>query len=561
MAGRPELVKSRVVHCVLVLACLFLWMTKVWLIPRLNINWDEFFFLSNVHAATRGELTQSLQTFYTHLFAWLPWLSGDEIEQIRAARVLMVALLGVSALLVQRLAARWFPPAAAWTAALAFLAMWPTLKHGGSFRADSLLLPLQLAALVVLTQPQQSDRNRGLGAGVLLGFATAITIKAVLLAPVVAVLGIGELREWRRGLLRLSWLAAAALVTAAALLAAHRLSLEGTDAGAFGAAAEGAWRTTIDDAPWFPQIETLKGLLREDLAFWLVAGAGLAWALWRRLWPVAACALALLPVVFYRNSYSYYYVVMWAPACLTIAAAAAGTHEMAARVARPWIAGTAAFMLAALLGAQGVRQLYGLSYPRQLEQRELVAAVHTIFPEPVPYIDHSGMIASFRKVNFFMSTWGVEGYLARGRPFMPRAVASFRPPLLIENRSELIPGTRRFGMLLAQDRELIESLYQPYWGPIRIAGAAATIRGPEAVVLQLPFEGSYRLESAHAVRIDGRYVQPGAAIDVSPDRLAVSVVAAIHSDSDTPLTVRLLWATAGQPPAHPPWSRDYYDGL
>jgi 4-amino-4-deoxy-L-arabinose transferase-like glycosyltransferase len=213
MAGRPGLVKPRVVQWVLVLACLFFWVTKFWLIPRLNINWDEFFFLSNVHAATRGELTQSLQTFYTRLFAWLPGMSGDEIDQIRVARVLMVALLGFSALLVQRLAARWFPPAAAWTAALAFLAMWPTLKHGGSFRADSLLLPLQLAALVVLTHPRHSDRNRGLGAGVLLGLATAISIKAVLLAPVVAVLGMEHLREWRRGLWRLVWLGAAALIS------------------------------------------------------------------------------------------------------------------------------------------------------------------------------------------------------------------------------------------------------------------------------------------------------------------------------------------------------------
>jgi hypothetical protein len=314
------------------------------------------------------------------------------------------------------------------------------------------------------------------------------------------------------------------------------------------------------DLPWFPQARTLREMLYVDRAFWLVAAAGLGWALYRRLWPVAACALALLPVVFYRNSFVYFYVPMWAPACVLFAAAFAGVRELASRGARPMIASVASLSLAALLGAHGLRQLPYLAIPRQDEQRELVAAVHAIFPEPVAYIDHSGMIASFRKANLFMTSWAMQGYLDNGRPFMPTAIARFRPPLLIGNRGELIPGTRVYGRLLAEDRAIIESGYQPYWGNLRIAGAAATIDGSQPVALELPFGGRYRLESLQAVRIDGHLVEPGAVIEVSDDRLKVVASTSTTATSGEPLAMRLLWADA-RPPPPAPTSVDYYDGL
>lgn len=562
MAGRRDVVKPGAAQWALALACVLLWVVKFWLVWRLNINWDEFFYLSQVHGAARGELNQALQTAFTHLFLWLPRIEGDEIVQIHAARVLMVVLLGASALLIQRLAARWFPPMAAWAAALAFLALWPTMKHGGSFRADSLLLPLQLGALVVLTHPRLGDRGQGLGAGLLLGLAAAVSVKVVLLAPVVAVVGWGEHRDWRRGLMRMAWLTGAAVVTAAVVIGAHLLTVTGQDAsGAMGTMARGAWKKTVHDTPWFPQPGTLREMLVEDGAFWMVAAAGLSWALWRRLWLVAACALALLPIVFYRNSFAYYYVVMAGPAAVTIAAAVAGLHDLVIRVVRPGFANAVALALVALLGAQGLRDLHFLAQPRQEAQRQLISAVHTIFPNPVPYIDHSGMIASFRKANFFMSTWGVENYVARNSPFMPAAIARYQPPLLIGNRFELVPGTGNYGMLLERDRQIIETQYQPYWGPIRVAGASALIDGRGPVPMELPFAGRYRLESPMAAWIDGVLVRPGEAIVVGRDRLVVEVTANPEEAFDEQKAVRLLWADAQPPPASPPVSLNYYDGL
>lgn len=543
-------------------ACVGLWGVKFWLAFRLNINWDEFLYLSQVHAAVRGEVNHAWQTSYTYLFAWLPGMAGDEIDHIHAARMLTVFLLGVSAVLIQRLACRWLPAPFAWVAAMAFLAMWPTMKHGGSFRADSLLLPLQLSALLLLTHPGLGNRDRGIAAGAVLGLAAAVTVKVILLTPVVLAFVAGDSRDWRSGFQRLAWLALAAMITAIVLVGAHMLSIRAQDGlAAAGVAAGHAWQKTLQDAPWFPQASTMREMLREDFVFWMVAAGGAVWALWRRRWVVAACGLALSPIAFYRNSYAYYYVVMWAPASILVATAIAAAHCAMTRMARPALAAMVAVSLAVLLFAQGLRDIPYLSHPRQAEQRQLIAAVHSIFPDPVPYIDHSGMIASFRKVNFFMSNWGVERYLARGRPFMPSAIEQFQPPMLIMNRAELVPGTGSFARLLPEDRRIIETQYLRYWGPIRIAGASGIVGAEQSAVLELPFGGEYRLASPSSVVIDGKTIAPGDVIEVPRANPIVTVNSGVVTAPDVWQEVRLVWAAAQPAPARPPVSSAYYDSL
>jgi hypothetical protein len=563
MAARATEVKTGPMQWALALACVALLAAKFWLVSRLNISWDEFYFLHLVHAQERGQPTQGLQTAHTHLFGWLPRLSGDEIEQILAGRLMMVALLGASALMIQRLSSRWLSQPAAWVSALAFLSLWPSLKHGGSFRADSILLPLQLASLLVLTHPRLGDRIRGVGAGALLGAATAVTIKAVLLAPVVLVLAVRDWTHWRRELRSLVWLGAAATMTAAVLLGLHLSAVAGTAAEGATTSARNAWEETISRTPWLPRSATLEEQFSAGSLFWFVAGFGVVWALKRRLWSVAGCALSFLPVLFYRNSYAYFFVVMWGPASVTIGAAAQATQDFASR-RRPLYGAIAMGLFSILLVGHGLRDLHRLSSPRQLEQRQLIAAVHQIFPEPVAYIDHAGLIASFRKSNFFMSTWGVSEYRRAGEPFMPSALQRDRPVLLISTRGELTPGTLRFQQLLGPDREMITSFYLPYWGPIRVAGGATEIIEQRETFLELPFGGRYRLETDMPVLIDGQRQQPGDVITVFDNRLKLKIEAdknAVAVEGQGPEVVRLLWAAARPPPKDPPLPGSYYDFL
>src|SRR5688572_4385095 len=136
--------------------CVSLFVYKLVLVRRLNINWDEFYFLNHIYDLLQGELTLVMQGAYTHAFTWVARVPGNEIDQIDAARMLMVGLLGLTAVLVWRLGKIWLTGVAAAVPPLVFLAATPVMEHGGSFRADSLLAPLSIAALVLLFRPARS---------------------------------------------------------------------------------------------------------------------------------------------------------------------------------------------------------------------------------------------------------------------------------------------------------------------------------------------------------------------------------------------------------------------
>src|SRR5688572_22789254 len=166
---------------VLVAACLALLSWKARAIWTININWDEFYFLTHVHALVRGDLAIPFQTTYAQAFRWLPWIGG-EMAQIHAARLCMFLLLAVAVWQIVRLSSRWTSAGAALTAALAFLCLLPTQIHGASFRADSMLLPLLLGVLLLLTRPIANSRANVL-AGVLCGIGIAVSVKMALFAP------------------------------------------------------------------------------------------------------------------------------------------------------------------------------------------------------------------------------------------------------------------------------------------------------------------------------------------------------------------------------------------
>ncbi len=67
-------------------ACVGILAFKFYVASRININWDEFWFLSFVHSLLRNELTMVMQGAYTHVFAWLPFAGTNEADQIVTSR-------------------------------------------------------------------------------------------------------------------------------------------------------------------------------------------------------------------------------------------------------------------------------------------------------------------------------------------------------------------------------------------------------------------------------------------------------------------------------------------
>lgn len=69
-----------------------------------NVNWDEFYFLSHVHANLDGRLDLPLQTVFVHAFGWLADVSGNEVDQIAIARLVMLGFFVASCLALHRIA-------------------------------------------------------------------------------------------------------------------------------------------------------------------------------------------------------------------------------------------------------------------------------------------------------------------------------------------------------------------------------------------------------------------------------------------------------------------------
>lgn len=544
-------------------ACAAILAAQVFLMWRINVNWDEFLFLTHVHALLRGDLDLVLQATYTHLFTWLPYV-GDEMAQIIAARGVMLVLFAISAVLIAKLASRWASMPASLIGLLCFLSAAPVLRHGGSFRADSLLLPLVLGAAVLITRPRRSARTDIL-IGVLFGVAIAMTIKAVLFAPMLFALALLETRpvqaplsvrmrsfvsRWALPVVVSVGVFAAIVLLHAWLLPPHANEGMSDYAGTVA-------RKALLDTPLFPRWDYFKDVVDADLATWLLIGMGTLAAVVRRNWSAAACVLALLPIAVYRNAFPYFYVVMLAPASVLAALAVEEVRGFASRRASKlnWLP----LALAAPLLLQAFVHISVLKTDGQWPQRQTVAAVHQVFPRPVPYIDHSGMMASFPKVNFFMSSWGVESYRAAGKGFMRDALREHRPPLLLANRGEIDPMSPSFKRLLPEDRELINRFYLPYWGPIWVAAGHAEAPSEGTVIMALPFPGSYRVAARQPVVIDGVTRKNGDLVEVQDEDVTVSLPPG--AAPGRPFNVVLVTAEARSPPAEPANFFGVYMGL
>ncbi len=501
------------------------------LVFRMNVNWDEFYFLSLVHDYLRGTLPLPFQTFHVHLFAWLPDIAGDEMAEILAARLAMTLLGIASAALIYGIGRRFLTRAGALFGLLAYLSFGYVIEHGASFRADPLLTVLGLTAIFAILR-----RPGGAAGAVLAGAAGAVgllfSIKiALLLALVGAVylcLIIASANRWRAMVEPAVFLVTLA-VCFVPLFLLHRgtLSVEETGATAFltGAAAKTLTGQGLAKMLNYALLSALR-----NPAIWLMLLGGFAIALRE-----AACCRTravgekLIPVVLsfllptlllYRNAFPYYYAFALAPA-----APLAGlfydrlTSPVRKSLHRgPLLPASLILMLGATLALNVQRA----SPDFQAAQRQLLRIVHETFREPVLYMDGYGMVGSFPRASFFMSSWGMENYVAAGRPFFSGAVLDAPPLLVVANSPELADAllperaiaAPRIALLDADIRYLREN-YRPYWGVIFLPGRQiADDAAEEDRRFPIAVAGSYRLTAAAAVILDGRSVAPGAVISL-----------------------------------------------
>ncbi len=483
------------------------------LLFRLNINWDEYFFLSHIHSFLAGRLTDPMQTFHVHILAGVAALPLSDPDQIMAGRLLMALCEAGALACLYRIARVFVEPVHALFAPVAWCGAVYSLDHGMSFRADPMASFLMMASLALLFAGRLCWR-RGIAAGLLAALGLLVTIKSVFYLP-----AFGAAFVWRMGeidsrtrVIAIFAAAATVLVTAGgALWLWHGSGLAEASAAkgssiAQTAAAASARSEQIADKVLFSQ-----GLFpRGDVVVRWAAGSALTMFLLlagvlaaiRIAWskdPVRGIALLLLAVplaslVFYRNAFPYFFPFILFPAA-TLAALAAE------RIASPLLRSALAGGMLAVLGVQ-----FGNGWQRdQSAQREIATTVHKLFPRPVPYIDRNGMIPSYPKAGFFMSTWGVEGVVANGHPALAPVIAGQQPPLVIVNTPVLevaLDPAHRGGkpVLGRADVAALRDNYIHHWGAIWVAGKRLAETDADFAIV---ISGAYTLECAGSRMLDG----------------------------------------------------------
>ncbi len=521
-----------------------------------NVNWDEFYFLSHVHAWLDGRLDRPMQTFFVHGFGWLAWVPGTEVDQIVAARLVMVACVAVTCAAIFRIGSRLADPADARLAVLAYLASGFVSAHGASFRADPIAASLLMTALAVL----MTTRMRAwqvMAVALLCAIALLVTVKSVLYLP--AFLGALVWRWPNRALVGRGLVAGAlAIGLAAVLYLSHSAVITVAAENATVANAREAVGTSLLSGELLPRrTEILQwGLL--SLPALVLAGSALAAGSGRpggdpaeasniRRWVLlVALSLPLLSVVVYRNAFPYFFPFVSPPFMVLAAVGAAGLRRQGRLV--PVVA--AMLALATLQAVLAWRE-------DNAAQRATLAEVHRLFPTPVPYIDPHGMVSSFPMQGFFMSTWGLDSYRAAGVPRFATIIADARPPLLLANRATMALAVRygasRPGALLPEDQQVLHETYVHHAGTIWLAGRALTGTGG-ALRFTMPFAGHYRLEASGPVTIDGAAITPGTvlSLDASPHVLIAG----------NGIALRLVWATESPDEALPDLPEDgLYSGF
>ncbi len=511
-----------------------------------NVNWDEFYFLSHVHAFLDGRLDRPMQTFFVHGFTWLDALPGHEMEQIFAGRLVMLACVGLTTFSVHRIALYFTDQRFADIAALGFLTSGYVLAYGASFRADPIAAALLTSSIAILLTTRLSVWQT-MAAALLAALAVLITIKSALYLPAFLAVLIWRMED-RIAVRRIIFAGILAGCICVSFYLWHASGIRVAEGNETANNAKDALNTTLLKSGLFPRSTEFISWAMLSLPQIILVGIGLrAGRNVRRVLLIVLFAAPLLSAVVYRNAFVYFYPFA-APLLMVAVAIGAqrlGSSRRLAQLVMVMLAGLS------VQAAQAIQD-------RADSQRATIAEIHRLFPEPVAYIDDSHMIASFPNPGFFMSSWGVARYQAVGQPIFAKIIAEHQPPLLIANKFALmqtmnpaqVNGTAQ--VLLPEDHKILRKSYVHYSGSIWLAGGSVMLTG-EPVELALPFPGSYRVESSQSVRI-------GTDVFASGDILSIGAEA-VKIDGPEGVAVRLIWDTGATPVAPESLDREVYTGF
>jgi len=546
--------------------------SRVFIVFRYEINWDEFYYLSFIYQYLNNNLDKALQTFHVHFFSWLELVSNNEVNQIVAARAIMLLFQLATGFIIYRISRRFMDKPASLFSVLSYFCVSYVLKTGASFRVDPIATFLLMASLdLVISNLYKVKYSLLLGA--LLALSLMFTIKSALYFPTITLIFCVLLyNSWqpKRDVLRFIMIAISTVLFCGLLYYFHKLSINLATATNDIATVSGGFNKTLNHHDIFPRRFFLFHSLSLDFVFWgsftygfIVTVLSVKNGCGKFISPMNAMllltlVLPLLAVLLYRNAFPYFYAFMLAPASVFCGIAWHSLFAINNSQKRNFIAGLTLFLLFMNIIS------HGFLYPnaKNLDrQRALLNVVHKAFPSPVKYFDRCSMVSSFPQVGFFMSSWGVENYRQAGVAVLAEGIKKQQPVFFIVNSNLLNlndNATQKSQVkqgLLNADELAIQDNYIHHWGEIYVAGKKFDLK--EAGVEEQFFlfiEGVYTLEGVAEAIIDNKVIKPQETLNL----LAGSHTIKVKNNKGT---YKLRWGNKLYRPKIQPQNQAIFNGF
>lgn len=543
---------------------------KILLIFSLKIGWDEFGFLAKVHSYERGELTQTFQTFHAHILGWVSWISGNEVTQIVAGRFLLFLLLISSGFLLYGIARKFVDKTGALFSVFCWISFSNIIYHGSSLRYDSICSFLFILAAYSLLK-NDSRNYWAIAAGIVSGLSVLFSIKASihvasLLTLLVVLFAVSSEKKLitRKALLFIIFVA----LTAGIGFLAHQYYLSTTIRPYQQDFLATAASKAIATRAFFPRLSYFNETLRQNLLIWWLLAVGITYTLRDiKKGPKESAVLALpflvpvFSILFYRNAFPYYYAFLIAPAIVLCGILPTKIIRDFQRKSSKGLLVKLTVIFLIILGGAGYHFNIALANTNT-SQKELLATVHRMFPEPVPYIDGCSAVSSFPKLGFFMSTWGFETYLAAGSPVFRDILEEKHPEFLLADTPHLdfaLPRDHPFFEVnhdfLPEDLEILKDNFVQYWGMIWLPGKVLDPLKPNVTGdFEILIPGRYILESSEPLALDTLIIQPGSDIFLTQ---SVHTYAQLEGNSG----IKLRWNDIKYMPEGNPPDVPYFYGF
>lgn len=376
---------------------------QIWLIFVKAINWDEFLHFSQIYELKAGKLGSSIQTLPTRLFSWSILVSQDVITQIQAIRLVMLACALLAAAAVVALAQRLVRFEIALLCGLVFLTAGFVFTNAFTYRTDPVAAAALMWSLYVFAAGPLTWK-RAILAGLLVGFAGALTIKSIFYLPCFAAVAWLHWTEKGAGKLR-RFLIFCATGLAAMLCFALLVGLHG--AGLPASEAQGSnLQRSLGNFLRFFEFQKIRYVFAQATFAPVVTASLIALPFVARKMSARTIIMLLglcgplLCILFYRNTFPYFFTFLLPPVCVAIAPV---LERAVVRYGQMPVIGFA------LLGP--VFLLTQEPFGTLERQRETIGEVERLFPQPTPYLSYSGYVPHYpRQFPSLISGVGLRRY-------------------------------------------------------------------------------------------------------------------------------------------------------